>query len=208
MNDDEDLDWKEVAFPEEEKEEHPALEPGNEGRMVTLEPIPLQDLIALMRQTGFWFNPNLRPDFPDLRGHFTNFLPHLARCRMLVQCNPNQTCDQVHNWMQWREGGSARVNAVQHVPINDHATFLDQKGEAEDGWWRYLRQIIHDTVELKLQQRWLQFYRTTITFDGKNERLLRIVHLGCHALTACAFFLAPIGLVPERIMDHGGTKSE
>ncbi len=201
MNDDDDLDWKDVAYPEDEKEGHPPVAPEDEGRIVTLQAIPLRDLIALIRRTGFWFNPNLRPDFPDLRGHFTNFLPHLARCRMLVQCNPNQTCDQVHTWMPWRDGGSARVHAVYHVPIIDHATFLDQKTDAADDWWGCLRPIIHDTVETRRGQRWLRFYRASISFDGRKERLLRIVHLGCHALTACAFFLAPNNLIPERLAD-------
>ena len=177
------------------------------GSIVTLPPIPLQELIALMRLTGFWFNPNLRPDFPDLRGHFTNFLPHLARCRMLVQCNPNQSSDEVHHWMLWPDGGSARVHAVFHVPIIDGEAFLDLGTDAGGRWWQYLRQIVHDAVELTPSQRWLRFYRITVSFDGRKERLLRIVHLGCHALTACAFFLAPNDLVPDRIAEEGGNKT-
>ncbi len=186
-NDPLDVDWKDVvSFAD------PA--------------ITLQELIALMCQTGFWFNPNLRPDFPHLQGHFTSFLPHLARCRMLVQCNPATTPDEVHHWILWDGGGSARIRAACHVPINGEAAFLDHDPDAGSRWWQHLRHIIHDAVDLKPNQRWLRYYRLTVSYDGRNERLLRIVHLGCHALTACAFFLAPNRLIPDRITDFGRTK--
>ncbi len=201
-----DLDLKDVVCLDDEPDDQQPPTPEDEGRILTLPGIPLQELICSMRRAGFWFNPNLRPDFPDLRGHFTNFLPHLARCRMLVQCNPNKTSDQVHHWMWWPGDGSAQVHAVYHVPIIDDAAFLNPEAETGDRWWRYLRQIVQDAVELKPDQRWLRFYRITVSFDGRHERLLWIVHLGCHALTACAFFLAPNRLIPERITDFRRTK--
>lgn len=173
---------------------------------MTLQPAPFQALVTLMRQEGFWFNPNLRPDFPDLRGDFTNFLPQLARCRILVQCNPTRTCDQVHDGMLPATHGSARVHAVEHGPITHGAEFLRLETDARSRWWQPLRQIIHEVVEFKPNQRWLRYYRITVSFDGRNERLLRIVHLGCHALTACAFFLAPNKLIPERIVGQRGTR--
>lgn len=200
-----DFDPKDVLPLADEQDRQQPPAPEVSEKIMTLPATPLQELIGLMRRSGFWLNPNLRPDFPDLRGNFTNFLPHLARCRMLVQCNPDKTGDEVHHWMWWPGDGSARVRAVWHVPIVGDAAFLDLETDAGNRWWRHLRQIIHDTVELKPEQRWLRFYRITVSFDGRHERLLRVVHLGCHALTACAFFLAPNGLRPERIADFGRT---
>ena len=104
--------------------------------------------------------------------------------------------------MWWPDGGSARVHAVYEVPIIDGTAFLDLKPNTLDHWWQHLCHIIHDAVDLKPSHRWMRFYRITVSFDGRHERLLWIVHLGCHALTACAFFIAPNNLVPDRIADH------
>lgn len=108
--------------------------------------------------------------------------------------------------MSWPDGGSARIHAVYPIPIIDGAAFLEPEVDAGNRWWPHLRQIIQDGVELRPSQRWLRFYRIVITFDGKNERLLRIVHVGCHALTACAFFLAPNKLGPDRIAGQEATR--
>ncbi len=204
-SDDGDLIKEVVSFDDGSDGQCPDT-PESQGGIVTLTPMPLQELVRQMRLIGYWFNPNLRPEFPDLCGNFTNFLPHLARCRMLVQCNPNQACDQVHHWMTWPGGGSARVCEVWDVPIIGEATFLDQEIGARDRWWHLLRSIIQDTVELRPDQRWLSFYRIEVSYDGRHKRMLRIVHLGCHALTACAYFLAPNRLIPERITDFRRTR--
>lgn len=170
----------------------------------TLPSIHLRELISLMRRKGFWLNPNLRPEFPHLRGDFTNFLHQLARCPMLVQCNPDKTSEEVHRGMGWPGSGSARVLNVQNVNIVGGESFLDKTSNRQARWWQCLRTIIAETVEVKPDQRWICFYRTTISFDGRNERKLQVVHLGCHALTACAFFFAPNRLVPERVVGHSG----
>lgn len=169
-----------------------------------LPPLPLEELIALMRLAGFWLNPNAHPDSRNAPANLTDLLQYrdLARCRILVQCNPNLKGNHIHKAMSWaRSACGAQIRGVHHIPIIQGETFLNGAPMAEHRGWHYLRQIVHDTVELNPQQRWIRYYYLTVSFDGQHERLLRLVQLGCHALTACAFFFLPNKLAPERVVN-------
>jgi len=196
--------WKDVV---QLGEAPSALPPGHEDgdKILALPAIHLDELIDLMRMVGFWLNPKLPPSVPEWEGNLTKLLPHLARCRLLVQCNQDRTQDQVHHGMatlaRGSQCGSARIDSVTYIPIiNAENLFQQPKVRARDRSWEHLRQLVRDTVEMKPEQCWIGFYRVALSFDAQHERLLRIVHLACHPLAAFTFFLAPNGLVPEKIV--------
>ena len=213
VDDDDDLHPKEldplITGPVAELADgDPAVPEGRnaEGHepLTTLPALSLTALINLMRATGFWLNPNLRTDPRHGRGDFTNLLPHLARCRMLVQCNPNKPSAEVHDWMtrmaDWREFGQARVHQVHHVPVTgDSEVFQNPQHQSLDRALRFMFQVAEEAVDLRADQRWLRYYLVSYSLDAQHERLLRVVHLGCHPLTAFAVFFSPNRLRPEGI---------
>jgi SAM-dependent methyltransferase len=181
------------------------IEPEIQMQVVTLPELQLQDIISLLRLTGFW----LRRSF---KGDFAESLPNLARCRVLVQCNPEQTRDGVHDRMARLPGwdfSGVRVKAVYHAPItgtdilDGHQLMRSDEGAAQpflEGFRSAFHKLVGDATGVTPENCWIDLYRIVVSFDNQNERLLRVLQIGWPTLATLTFFLEPNRLLPDRLV--------